>query len=83
MRSAIDVQDLARHLTGLREIEDGVGDVLDVDQAPKRRQRRQEISGIVLVHRSVDDSRSNRVDPNTVLRVFHRETSRDRLDRPS
>jgi hypothetical protein len=39
MRTTIHVQHLSGHLTGLGEIEDGVGDVLDIDDASERRQR--------------------------------------------
>src|SRR5271155_75890 len=32
------------------------------------------------MHRSIDDSWRNRVHTNAILGIFHRETSRDRLD---
>src|SRR5713101_8481187 len=80
MCSTIDVKHLPSDLMRLGEIEHGVDDVLNIDDASHGRQSLQEVLRVVLMHGSIDDSGRNRVDANAVLYIFHRETSRGGLD---
>src|SRR5438874_13699023 len=56
MRSAVDVEHLSADLACVREVQDGVGDIIHVRELSHRLQRPEKIFRIVLVHRCVNDS---------------------------
>src|SRR6266850_2086568 len=80
MRAAAKVQHLAGDLARLGEIEHGLRDVLGTRNMPEGRQCAQEFLGTVLVQRRIHNAWSDHVHANALRRVFHRETSGDRVD---
>src|ERR1700722_11519771 len=80
MHPAIDVQNLAGHLTGFSEIEHGFCNVLGCGYCSKRRKCAQKLLGNVLEQRRRYDARSYGVHANSLLRVLHREAAGDCVD---
>jgi hypothetical protein len=74
------MQYLAGNLARLREVEHRLCDVLGASNLRKGRQCAQELLGIVLVQRGIDDSWSYHVHANALRRVFHRQTAGYRVD---
>src|SRR5882757_11124454 len=72
MYATIGVKHLPSDLMRLGEIEHGVDDVLNIDDASHGRQGLQKVLGIILMHGSINDPRRDRVDANAVLYIFHR-----------
>ena len=76
MRTTINVEHLSGYLPRLSQIKNRIDNVLNIYDMPNRRQRFEEILGVILMHWSIYYSRSDRVDPDAIFRILHCETSR-------
>lgn len=70
VRSTVDVEYLSADLACVREVQDGVGDIIHVRKLSHRLQRPEKIFWIVLVHRRVHDSGGYRVESDPVLGIL-------------
>src|SRR6202521_3551876 len=70
VRSTVDVEYFSADLACVREVQDGVGDIIHVRKLSHRLQRPEKIFRIVLVHRCVHDSWGYRVESDPVLGIF-------------
>ena len=73
VRTAVHVQHLAGDMASFSQINDSLSDVLRVRDRAHRGKGLHEVPRSVLVKRSIDNARRDRIEPDIVLGVFTRE----------
>src|SRR6266404_44452 len=63
------------YILGFGQIDDSIDDVLDAGNRAQRRQSLQEFRRIVLMQWRIDHAGRNRVETDTLLRVFDRQVT--------